>query len=131
MNLADRIAKRAARAPGRLPAVLVDVLRAASDIPAGPYAPLARRVRRRLAPAPGLEARLQVARLLALLHRATDEERVAVLACLDAEVRAAALPVASSADLRLLRIVDLVFDVREALALLETNVFTLRKEARP
>lgn len=123
MSVGDRIARRESRPGGDAPPALEDVLRAASDIPDGRYARLARRVRRRLPPGPGLEVRIQVARLLALFHRATDEERVAVLACLDASVRDGAYPVMISDDPRLLRIVDLVFDVRES------PVF--RKEARP
>lgn len=129
ITVGGRIARRESRLPAGPPPGMEDVLRAATDIPSGRYAPLARRVRRSLPAAPGLAARIELARLLALFHRATDEERITVLACLDDTVRDAAYPVMVSDDPRLLRIVDLVFDVRAALSALDT--FTLQKEARP
>lgn len=116
ITVGGRIARRAARLPAGDAPGMEDVLRAAADIPSGRYAPLASKVRRSLPAAPGLAARIQLARLLALFHRATDEERITVLACLDDTVREAAYPVMVSDDPRLLRIVDLVFDVLAAIA---------------
>jgi broad specificity phosphatase PhoE len=92
-----------------------DVLWAATDFPPGPYAALARRIRRGLRDVgDGLAGRLQRARILALCHGATAEEKIAILACLHAGARRAAYPVMASDDLRLLRTVDLVFDALAA-----------------
>ena len=119
ITVGGRIARRTARlaeAPGT--AGLEDILWAATDIPSGPYAPFARRIRRGFTDVgDGLPARIQRARILALCHRTTDEEKMAVLACLDAAARRAAYPVMVSDDPRLLRLVELVFDALEKEAL--------------
>ncbi len=115
ITVGDRIIRRAARLgeTGR-PAELEDVLWAATELPSGPYAPLARRIRRGLRDVGhGLDARVRRARILALCHRATDEERITILSCLDAAARKAAYPVMSSDDPRLLRLVEAVFDALE------------------
>ncbi len=110
ITVGRRIARREARQPG-LPDAIEDILWAATDIPSGPYASFARRLRRHLpAAAGGLAARIQRARILSLFHRATDEERMTILACLDGAVRRSLYPVMASDDPRLVRLVDLVFD---------------------